>query len=345
MPVYDLMLKLEGLKALCGDGVTDNDLSMVLFPYKWEEEHRRSAGKPGAPIPEKKSAPAQRSDLSRLKAGKLAFTERLKSVLTEEFNARIKRNVLPPQNDPDLRIDLIRNEDWERPIHELFGHLAKGLGQTAPSALARAHAGIKAALHGLAEYRERDHALLIADYDPSDAERYRFPDTARPLDPIDQLPSVPLRAGQPMIATLVREVSEQRARGWLFYIRDPDIREGLTQSYYIWDQALHDMVYWHPGGAFEIGSRFIGPLPGFPTTTAKKPGEVTAYLIVEPLESSAVADFLREGAPAWDQRTPPSFEGFANLVTAKMRLFQRGNVGTMNYPPPKLYMRRYRINA
>ena len=31
MPVHDLMPKLEGMKALCGDGVTDDTISRNLF--------------------------------------------------------------------------------------------------------------------------------------------------------------------------------------------------------------------------------------------------------------------------------------------------------------------------
>ena len=71
MAVYDLMFKLEGIKALCGDGLTDDTLNLILFPDLEIEERRRN--------------------LSRLKRGTLAFREQLKSILTEEVNAQIGR--------------------------------------------------------------------------------------------------------------------------------------------------------------------------------------------------------------------------------------------------------------
>lgn len=328
MPVYDLMLKLEGMKALCGDGVTDDHLNYALF-YPKDLEDRRS-------------------DLSRLKAGKIEFTERLKSALTEEFNARIARNLLPRNSDaePD-GTGLIRNEDWEKPIHELFQHLAKGLNEQAPAALARAHSAIAAAIHTMQQHREHDHALLVADYDPSSADLYRIPDNAAPVDPNPQ-PVVNIRAGDPMIATLTRPVTDRPARGWLFYVRDPDTREGVAQSHYIWDQDLKTMVHWHAGGPFEIAADHVGPLPGFPARTSSHTGKVTAYLLVEPIESTAVADLLRGGDASWNGIDAPSFDGFANLATAHMRLFQKGNTksfqkGTLPYPPPKLFLRHYRI--
>jgi hypothetical protein len=328
MAVYDLMLKLEGLKALCGDGVTDDHLNYALF-YPKELQDRRSS-------------------LSRLKSGKLDFTERLKSILTEEFNVRIVNNVLGGNAKPDGS-GLLRNEDWERPLPEFFGYLAKVLDARAPTALSRAHSGIIAALHRLEEYRERDHALLVASYDVTEAERFRFPDSAPPVDPAD-LPLARIRVGRPMTAALVRVVNDEPARCWLFYVRNPDERQGLSQSHYVWDQDLSQMVYWHPDGPFEIPTGFIGALPGFPTVATRKTGMVTAFLLVEPLASHAVTDLLRAPTPAWDGKSPPSFEGFANLVTAGKRLFQRGNVsklakGTLSFQPPKLFVRRYKIDA
>lgn len=327
MAVYDLMLKLEGMKALCGDGVSDDSLNLILFPTKALEE-RRSA-------------------LSRLKAGKLVFTEQLKSILTEDFNERIAKNVLRNPSPLGDGVGLLRNEDWERPIHEVFAHLGRGLAADAPAALGRAHAAIADALHGLREHRQQDYALLVADYDPADADLSRFPVSAAPVDPLE-LPPVRLRAGQPMIAALVRAVTDRPMRGWLFYIRNPDTRQGSAQSRYIWDQDLAQMVYWHEGGSFEIAPAYTGPLPGFPAVTTHLLGEVTAYLLVEPPESSAVTELLRTPDPAWDGVSTPSFEGFANLVTGRRRLFQQGNVhrqndGRLNYPPPKLYVRRYRV--
>lgn len=352
MPVYDLMLKLEGMKALCGDGVTDNELSMILFPEKWELEPPANWAEMTAEQKaklESKAAQNQRSDLSRLKAGRLVFSERLKAILTEDFNARIARNVLRVPNAPSDGTGIIRSEDWERPMHEFFGHLERGLGTQAAPALARAHAAIAAAIHGLQDYRQKHHALLIAAYDPTDAEQYRFPETAPPVDPLD-LPPTRITARDPMIATLVDIVSDTPARGWLFYIRNPDTRMGIAQSQYIWDQSLSQMVYWHPDGPFDLPANYIGPLPGFPTKATSLEGEVTAYLLVESLESDAIAGLLRAPDPSWKANAAPSFDGFANLVTAKQRLFQKGNVlkegdDRVKSPPPKLFIRRYRLNS
>ena len=40
MAVYDLMLKLEGLKALCGGGITDDEISFNLFPAHGTADQR-----------------------------------------------------------------------------------------------------------------------------------------------------------------------------------------------------------------------------------------------------------------------------------------------------------------
>lgn len=329
MPVHDLMPKLEGMKALCGDGVTDDTISRNLFPAHEVSE--------------------QRSSLSRLKSGEHDLTERHKSVLTEDFNARINKNVLARSNAAAEASGLLRAEDWDRPLPEFFGQLARTLDPLAPSALARAHAGILAALHGLQEYREHDHALLVAGYDPAEAEGFRFPETAERIDPLE-LPPGRLVAGEPMTASLVHEVNDEPARGWLFFIRNPDDRQGLSQSHYVWDQDLSQLVFWHRGGPFEIPAHHVGALPGFPAKTASLTGEVTAFLLVEPWQSPAVANLLRTPYPAWDGMSAPPFESIAHLVTCAMRLFQRGNArsfrrGQLDYPPAKLFMRRYKIDA
>jgi len=329
MPIYDLMLKLEGMKALFGDGITDDTIGRNLFPTHEVSE--------------------QRSSLSRLKSGELELTERHRSMLTEDFNARINKSVLPPGNTPAANAALLRAEDWERPLPEFFGHLALALDPTAPSALARAHAAILAALQGLQDYRERDHALLLASYDPSDAEAFRFPDNAKPIDPLE-LPLSRVVAGQPMIASLVHEVNDEPSRGWLFFVRNPDQREGISQSHYVWDQDLSQMLFWQEGGPFEIPARHFGALPGYPTQATRLTGEVTAFLLIEPLNSTAVTNLLRIPQPSWDGVSAPSFESVAHLVTCGMRLFQRGNArnfqrGQLAYHPPKLFIRRYKIAA
>lgn len=329
MAVYDLLLKLEGMKALCGDGITDDTISRNLFPTHEIGE--------------------QRSSLSRLKSGELDLTERHRSMLTEDFNARINKSVLPHGNTPVPIAALLRAQDWERPLPEFFGHLALALDQAAPSALARAHAAILSALQGLQDYRERDHALLLASYDPADAEAFRFPDSAKPIDPLE-LPPSRVVAGKPMIASLVHEVSNEPSRGWLFFVRNPDERQGISQSHYVWDQDLSQMLFWQEGGPFEIPAGHFGALPGYPTTATRLTGEVTAFLLVEPMNSPAVANLLRAPQPDWDGVSAPSFEGVAHLITCAMRLFQRGNsrsfrTGKLDFQPPRLFMRRYKIAA
>ena len=329
MAVYDLMLKLEGLKALCGGGITDDEISFNLFP-----SHETAD---------------QRSNLSRLKSGIHTLTTEHTSILTEDFNARIRASLLAGRNAPENPTALLRAEDWERPLPEFFGHLAHTLDPLAPNALARAHAGVLAALHGLQKYRERDHALLVARYDPSDADGFRFPETAERVDPLE-LPPGRLAAGKPMTAALVHTVNDEPARGWLFFIRNPDERQGLSQSHYVWDQDVNQLVFWHQGGPFELSAGYVGVLPGFPTTATRLTGEVTAYLLVEPHNSPAVANLLRVPDPTWDGVSAPPFESVAYLFTCAKRLFQRGNAlrhdrGQLPYLPPKLFVRRYKIDA
>lgn len=328
MTIYDFMLKLEGMKALCGDGLTDDIISGNLFPV-----HERTE---------------QRSGLSRLKSGEHALSDQHKHILTEDFNGRISKNVLAKGNTEIPSTGLLRAEDWERPLPEFFGHLARTLEAAAPTALARAHAEILAGLHSIGDYRERDHAMLIDRYDPADAERYRFPEAAERVDPLE-LPPGRLTAGEPMVAALVHEVNDEPSRGWLFFIRNPDERQGLSQSHYVWDQDLNQMVFWHAGGPFEIPARHVGALPGYPARTTSLTGAVTAFLLVEPLNSTAISGLLRKPDPAWDGVSAPSFESVAHLVTCSMRLFQRGNAkrfekGGVDYRPPKLFMRRYKID-
>ena len=325
MAVYDLLFKFEGLKALCGGGMADEHISSLLFPAHDVTE--------------------KRSRLSRIKSGELPLLPEHKARLSEDFNARIAANVLRAGNSMDG--GPLRAEDWDRPLHELFGHLAAKLEEPAPAALDRAHAGILEALLAFGQRRERDDALLAERYDSATAERTRMPESAEPVDPLE-LPLVYLRAGDPMALALQREVTSKPARCWLFYVRNPDRRQASSIMERVWDQSLSQLVFWHKGGPFDLPAHFVGDLPGFPTATRKLTGTITAFLLVEPLNSFAVADFLAEPNPGWDRVSPPSFEGVAHMVTCSMRLFQVGNTrkhskGDLSYEPPKLYVRPYQV--
>lgn len=324
MRVYDLLPKLEGLKALCGGGLKDDTLAQLLFPMLDPAE--------------------QRSGFSRLKGAESDLSQEKRDLLTEFFNDWINTNVLKT-NGLRKGTGLLRSGDWERPVPAFFGHLAASLEPLVPNAVARTHAGIIKCLHGLEEYAEYDHALLIATYDPADTQRYRFPDSARPADP-RELPPTRVTAGKPMVAALTRQVTDEPSRGWLFFVRDPDERQGLSQSYYVWDQDLSQMIYWQANSPFDIPASHIGPLPGYPTAATRLTGKVTAFLLVEPLNSPAIGDLL--GSPE-NRARPPTFENTVHLITRAQRLFQIGNSasyrrGKLTYQPPKLYMRRYKID-
>ena len=243
---------------------------------------------------------------------------------------------------------MLRVEDWDRPLHEFFGQIARKL-EDAPEVLDRAHGAILLALEGLAEHRERDHGFAIERYEPVQAERYRIPIGAKPIDPFD-LPPALLKVGEPMAARLTRPVSDEPMRAWLFYLRNPDTRTAPRMVDRAWDQRLEEFVFWHAETPFELEAGFVGMLPGFPAEVSARTGAVTAFLLLEPLHSPAVTELLGAPSPHWDRRSAPSFDGFAHMVTCKRKLFQSGHVkaptvGGHPVPPPRLYLRRYEVRA
>jgi hypothetical protein len=324
MLIYDLLLKLEGLKALCGGGMIDDHISTVLFPTHDTSE--------------------KRSRLSRIKSAELPLLLEHQILLTEEFNARITRYVRPASGATS---GPLRPEDWARPTHEFFGVIAAHLGDDSPANLDRVHAGILEAILNFAKNREADDALLVDRHFDTESERFRIPESAEPVDPFD-LPPARLSPREPMTARLHREVSRTAMRAWLFYVRNPDVRAPVESPGRVWDQQLSELVFWHQGGHFELPGRFIGDLPGFPTPTRNLCGAITAFLLVEPLDSPAVETLLAKPNPTWDRNSAPSFEGFAHMITCWMRLFQTGNTkkqekGDLPYGPPKLFVRRYQV--
>lgn len=313
---YDLLFKFEGIKALCEGDVTDDLLNLILFPNK-EIEDRRSS-------------------LSKLKSAELRLTLEHKNALVEHFNDHINRYLLR-RNEPNPAGGILRADDWDLPLPEFFGRLAQHLDGKAPAALDRAHEGVKEAFARLTKYRQKDHALLIQHHDAAKAEQYRIPVSAAAMDPI-LLPAVPLKHAHQMTALLTRPVTAAPAKGWLFYVRDPDQRRDYSLGERIWDQSLDKLVFWHAANPFEIPAGYVGPLPGFPEEIADLPGQVTGYLVIEASNGRAVADLLRKPAPDWDGVSAPPFESFAHLVTCAKRLFDKaGN-------SPRLYMRTYSIS-
>jgi hypothetical protein len=324
---YDLMLKFEGLKALCGGGMSDEHISSLLFPTHADQERR--------------------SRLSRIKSGDLPLLGEHKDLLTQDFNLRINK-YLRGVNSPSTQ-GVLRSEDWDRPVRDLFADLASHQAGLPADALDRAHAGLLGALSVIDEYRERNDALLVERHFGQEAERTRMPESAEPVDPLD-LPLVHLRVGQRMTIVLRGEVTTTPVRAWLFYLRNPDQRVGVGLADRLWDQKANEMVFWHAGSPFELPARYVGDFPGFPANVRNLTGEITVFLLLEPMHSKAVADLLGKPDEGWTPDRPPSFEGLAHLVTCRMRLFQRGNTkklgskpGDLSYGPPKLFVRKYRV--
>lgn len=318
MHVYDLLLKIEGLKGVTNDGLADDFLNSVLFPTFGTQDRR--------------------SRFSNLKSGKNPLTLDHANSLTEEFNARISRTLRANGRTPYLRA-----EDWYRPLPEFFAQLGTAIGD---DAMLRANAGMMTAIQGFETYRERDHALVVERFNPT-RDLTRFPVSAEPVDPVE-LPRVRLRPGEEMMMRIAHSVAPTSVRAWLFYVRTPDPRDGDLLPQLLWQQEHSEFVFWHAGGPFELAANFVGPLPGFPAHVADKPGSVTAFLLLEPLNSGAIAELLREPTRRWDGTSAPSFEGAIHLVTCARRLFQRGaslrfDKGDLSYPPPKLLVRRYKI--
>lgn len=326
---FDLMLKFEGLKALCGGGMGDEHISSLLFPTHENQERR--------------------SRMSRLKSSENPLSIEHKILLTEDFNARINR-VLRNANSPTVQ-GVLRPEDWDRPVRDLFAYLASASAALPLDALDRAHAGLLSGLSGIDEYRERNDALLVERHFGVESERTRVPESAQPIDPFE-LPLVRLKVGQEMTVVLRSQVNDAPVRAWLYYLRNPDERAGVGLVDRLWDQQASQIVLWHPDSPFELPERYVGDLPSFPAKVSKLTGEITAFLLLEPMNSDAVANRLRMVDQDWTPGRVPSFDALAHLVTTRDRLFQRGNTKKLGnkprdlaYGPPKLFVRKYRVAA
>jgi len=311
--IYDLSLKLEGVKALIGGEITDDSISTSLFEHLYDDPQER------------------RSHLSRMKSGLAPVRLTHRVALSDDFNGRINRFVRPAGGASRP----IEPEHWLYPVPDFFSTLGAELHDV-PDALHRAHSGLLDAMLSFGRYRETGRALTIKSM-VNEGNSTPIQENA-PLQSIEA-PVVQVRAGMPMTIIMDRAACSEPARVWIFEIRNPGCP--------VWGQDLTQMVSWC-GGPTEVPAGFIGDLQGFPSPAPTVVGTTTVFALSESLASTAVADLLARPTPGWDRTSAPSFEGYCHMVTRAMQLFQRGNTkkyvkGELPCPPPKLHMARYQV--
>ena len=321
--IYDLGIKFAGLAAFCGMHVTDANIGAALFGQNLGDTAYREA-------------------VSRIKAGERAPSIEARIGLTEYFNSLISKANLPSSRSGNYAAPL-RPEDWDRPVTDFFAEVAYYFTNT-PEALNRAHAAIMEELNKLDEFRDRATPLGVTRYVGQSLDRSRFPATAVAVDSIT-LPVMKFGPQDKMLIELIRPV-ERPSNGWMFFIRNPDARTfGDSMNRRVWEQPMGEIIRWHPS-PFPLERGFFGVLPAYPSAIEPLDGEYTVYLLVEDLAALGVRRTLigkeaeREGRPF-----VPSYEATMHLISRARTVFQRSNKGMINYEPPSVMMRRYRVSG
>jgi hypothetical protein len=320
MPIFDLQLKLKGIEGFCGREIDNYHLGQLLYGDTTSEgEVARQ--------------------VSRLRSGTKPLEPKKQKLLTDEINALI--GISLGSNNPGAARGPLRVEDWDKPAPEFFAELARQYEEVAEDRLDGAHAAIVDTLNSFAAHQTMEPNLIVAENPLRQTDLTRIPISAVAVDPLT-LPPKNLRPGQLMTVALLKPIPSP-SRGWLFYIRNTDSRTAPVINEWIWsEEKLDNLIFWS-ASPFDLPQGFKGELPGFPSEVRNLRGEVTIYLIIEPLESPAVQTLLEEVGAPWIGNQP-SFEATIHLITQGRKLFQKGHRSAkINYAPPTLYARRYLV--
>lgn len=310
--IYDLALKFEGLGAFCNVNVSPTTLGSVLYHDLLGEQ-------------------AQREAISKVKKGERLLSTQDRMRLSDYFNAAFAR--LARSNEPIGA--QIRPEDWDRPFTDFFADAFRGL-QAPDDALDRAHAAIVLQLNSFDEFRSRTTPLGLLRHVGQSRDRARFPTAAAPVDTVT-LPIMSFAYGDAMTIGLAQPLAEP-SFGWMFFVRNPDCRGfRIANPDRIWNQKAGDVVRWAQS-PLPLDQGFFGPLPGYPSQVEKIDGEYTAYLLVEPRDTSPVTRFLQQTNRHWGTSTP-SLDATIQLLSRPQTLFKLSEGGFS----PLLLTRRYRI--
>jgi hypothetical protein len=318
-PIYDLPQKFAGLAAFCGTDALEGAIAHELFGHKMDEKGSNEA-------------------FSKLKAASRFLSDEDRIRLSAHVNGLIarvtRRNDLGPARGP------IRPEDWDGPLSEFFMGIENHCGECSPQ-LDDAHSAIVAALTAMDEFRNTTIPLALNNYVGQSREIGRFPSTAVAVDTMT-LPTIQFRHGERMLIEITHSL-DRAAQAWMFFIRNPDTRKspnGIANR--IWAQKPENLIRWSPS-PFALEKGFTGALPGFPCTVEPLDGEYTAYLLLEEAEALGVRRCLETDlGKTWNPRGP-TYEATLHMISRVRTLFQRGNKAKLDYPPPTLLMRRYRI--
>jgi hypothetical protein len=318
-PIYDLAQKISGLAAFCGTDIMDTDIAYVIFGHEMNEQRSREA-------------------YSKLKAAVRVPSIEDRTKLSSHFNGLIAN--VARRNDPSEQAGPIRPEDWDQPLTVFFAELERHFGEYADR-LDRAHSAIVASLLAMDEFRSTTMPLALTNHVGQSRDIGRFPSNAIGVDTIT-LPTIQFRHGERMMIEITRPL-DHAVQAWMFFIRNPDTRKssrGIINR--IWSQKPENLIRWS-ASPFMLKEGFTGALPGFPCTVEALDGEYTAYLLLEEAGALGVRRCLEsEMGNSWNPNGP-TYEATLHMISRVRTLFQRGNKAKLDYPPPSLLMRRYRI--
>ncbi len=312
--IYDLALKFEGLGAFCNVNVSSTTLGAVLYEDVMDEQPQREA-------------------VSKIKKGERQLSAQDRMRLSDYFNAALAKVA---KNNAPIGAQ-IRPEDWDRPFTDFFADALRGL-QAPNDAFDRAHAAIVLQLNSFDEFRSRTTPLGLLRHVGQSRDRGRFPAAAAPVDTVT-LPIIPFAYGDAMTIGLAQPLA-QPSFGWMFFVRNPDCRGFRpVNADRIWNQNVGDVIRW-AHSPFPLDQGFFGALPGYPSEVEKLDGEYTAYVLIEPRESSPVTRFLQQTNRQWGKDTP-SLDATIQLLSRPQTLFKAIDDGST----PLLLMRRYRVQS
>jgi hypothetical protein len=318
-PIYDLAQKISGLAAFCATDIMDTDIAYVIFGHEMEEKRSREA-------------------YSKMKAAVRVPSTEDRTKLSAHFNGLIanvaRRNNQEPARGP------IRPEDWDRPITEFFSEIERHCSEFS-SRLDDAHSAIVSAMTAMDEFRNTTIPLALANHVGQSRDIGRFPSTAIAVDTLT-LPTIQFRHGERMMIELTRPL-DHAAQAWMFFIRNPDTRKspsGIANR--IWTQKPENLIRWS-ASPFMLEKGFTGALPSFPCTVEPLDGEYTAYLLLEEAAALGVRRCVETDMGKTWNPSGLTYEATLHMISCVRTLFQRGHKAKIDYPPPTLLMRRYRI--